>query len=133
MVRIDAFDTQAWIREIRTRRRGGLRRDAVQSGPAADGRAGIAQAAHAAGARLVVDNTFATPFCVKAAGPGADVVVESATKFLAGHSDVVVGAVTTDDAGLHEEIQRRLITFGGCTDPHAAFLLWRGCGRSGYG
>ena len=60
-------------------------------------------------------------------------VVESATKFLAGHSDVVAGAVTTDDPALHEEIQRRLITFGGCADPHAAFLLWRGMRTSGSG
>jgi cystathionine beta-lyase/cystathionine gamma-synthase len=54
------------------------------------------------------------------------VVVESATKFLAGHSDVVAGAVTTDDAELHEQVQRRVITFGGCLDAHAAFLVWRG-------
>jgi cystathionine beta-lyase/cystathionine gamma-synthase len=54
------------------------------------------------------------------------VVVESATKFLAGHSDVVAGAVTTDDVELCEAVQRRVITFGGCLDPHAAFLVWRG-------
>ncbi len=86
----------------------------------------LAELAHAAGARFVVDNTFATPFCTRPLSLGADVVVESATKFLAGHSDVVVGAVTTDDRELHEAVQRRLITFGGCADPHAAFLLWRG-------
>jgi cystathionine beta-lyase/cystathionine gamma-synthase len=73
-----------------------------------------------------VDNTFATPFCTRPLALGADVVVESATKFLAGHSDVVAGAVTLDDETLAEEVQRRLITFGGCLDPHAAFLAWRG-------
>jgi cystathionine beta-lyase/cystathionine gamma-synthase len=73
-----------------------------------------------------VDNTFATPYCTRPLQLGADVVVESATKFLAGHSDVVAGAVTTDDVALHEEVQRRLVTFGGCLDPHAAFLVWRG-------
>ncbi len=127
VIRIDAFDTDGWIHQIRTRR------PAVVYGETLSNPAlrlmdvpAIAQAAHAAGARLVVDNTFATPFCTKPLELGADVVVESATKFLAGHSDVVVGAVTTDDLALHEEIQRRLITFGGCADPHAAFLLWRG-------
>lgn len=74
----------------------------------------------------MVDNTFATPWCVRPLGLGADVVVESATKFLAGHSDVVAGAVTTDDVELHEQVQRRVITFGGCLDAHAAFLVWRG-------
>ena len=86
----------------------------------------MAVIAHRAGASLVVDNTFATPFCARPLALGADVVVESATKFLAGHSDVVAGAVTLDDEALAEEVQRRLITFGGCLDPHAAFLAWRG-------
>jgi cystathionine beta-lyase/cystathionine gamma-synthase len=86
----------------------------------------IARAAHAVGAKVVVDNTFATPYCARPLQLGADVVVESATKFLAGHSDVVAGAVTTDDVTLHEDVLRRLITFGGCLDPHAAFLVWRG-------
>jgi cystathionine beta-lyase/cystathionine gamma-synthase len=86
----------------------------------------LAAIAHRAGARLVVDNTFATPFCARPLALGADVVVESATKFLAGHSDVVAGAVTLDDEALAAEVQRRLITFGGCLDPHAAFLAWRG-------
>ena len=86
----------------------------------------VATIAHAAGARLIMDNTFATPFCTRPLTLGADVVVESATKFLAGHSDVVAGVVTVDDEALAEEVQRRLITFGGCLDPHAAFLAWRG-------
>src|SRR5205085_443174 len=91
------------------------------SNPTVDAAAAEA-AAHAAGARLVVDNTFASPFCTRPLRLGADVVVESATKFLSGHSDVLAGAVTVDDTGLYEEIQRRVITFGGCLDPHAAFL-----------
>ena len=57
----------------------------------------IAQARTPPAARLVVDNTFATPYCTRPLELGADVVVESATKFLAGHSDVVAGAVTIDD------------------------------------
>lgn len=86
----------------------------------------VTEAAHAAGARVVIDNTFATPMCTRPLELGADVVVESATKFLAGHSDVVAGVVTTDDRGLHEQVQRRIITFGGAMDAHAAFLVWRG-------
>lgn len=76
-------------------------------------------------AALVIDNTFATPYAVNPLSLGADVVVHSATKFLAGHSDVIAGVVVSD-AETITEIQRRMITFGGCLDPHAAFLVWRG-------
>jgi cystathionine beta-lyase/cystathionine gamma-synthase len=85
----------------------------------------LAGLAHVAGAKLVVDNTFATPYTVNPLNLGADVVVHSATKFLGGHSDVIAGAVVADRATV-TEIQRRMITFGGCLDPHAAFLVWRG-------
>jgi cystathionine beta-lyase/cystathionine gamma-synthase len=56
---------------------------------------------------------------------GADIVLHSATKFLNGHSDVIAGCVIANEE-IIREIQRRLITFGGCLDPHAAFLVWRG-------
>lgn len=127
VVRVDAFDLAAWERAVaehhptvvygETLSNPQLR---VMDIPA------VAVIAHRAGARLVVDNTFATPFCTTPLALGADVVVESATKFLSGHSDVVAGAVTMNDEDLAEEVQRRLITFGGCQDPHAAFLVWRG-------
>jgi len=87
--------------------------------------AAVAGLAHAAGARLVVDNTFATPFAVRPYALGADVVVESATKFLSGHSDLIAGAVMSDVDTIRE-VQRRVVTFGGCLDPAAAYLLWRG-------
>lgn len=85
----------------------------------------IAEVAHDAGALLVVDNTFATPYNVQPLTLGADVVVHSATKFLNGHSDVIAGAVvgSTDQV---REVQRRVITLGTCLDPHAAYLVWRG-------
>jgi cystathionine beta-lyase/cystathionine gamma-synthase len=127
VVRVDTFDTVGWERAVAEHRPAVLYGETLSNPqlrlmdiPA------VAAIAHGAGARLVVDNTFATPFCTRPLALGADVVVESATKFLAGHSDVVAGAVTTDDEALAEEIQRRLITFGGCLDPHAAFLVWRG-------
>ena len=85
----------------------------------------LATLAHAAGAKLVVDNTFATPYTVNPLRHGADVVVHSATKFLNGHSDVIAGVVV-GDADTVTEVQKRVITFGGCLDPHAAFLVWRG-------
>jgi cystathionine beta-lyase/cystathionine gamma-synthase len=78
-----------------------------------------------AGAKLVVDSTFATPYTLNPLDHGADVVVHSATKFLSGHSDVIAGAVVGDRETV-TAIQRRMITFGGCLDPHAAFLVWRG-------
>jgi cystathionine beta-lyase/cystathionine gamma-synthase len=87
--------------------------------------AAVAELAHAAGARLVVDNTFASPALVRPLALGADLVVESATKFLNGHSDVIAGAVA-GDAGTLREIRLRVVTFGGNLDPHAAYLLWRG-------
>lgn len=87
--------------------------------------AAVAEAAHAAGARLVVDNTFASPALVRPLELGADLVVESATKFLNGHSDVIAGAVA-GDPGILREIRLRVVTFGGSLDPHAAYLLWRG-------
>jgi cystathionine beta-lyase/cystathionine gamma-synthase len=85
---------------------------------------GVAELAHRRGARLVVDNTFASAFCVRPLGLGADVVVHSATKFLNGHSDVVAGAVVADPASVRE-VQRRVVSFGTCLDPHAAFLVAR--------
>ena len=59
--------------------------------------AALVAAAHEAGACVVVDNTFATPLLQRPLDLGADIVVHSATKFLAGHSDVVLGAVVTRD------------------------------------
>ena len=72
-----------------------------------------ADAAHAAGAIVVVDNTFASPYLQRPLEHGADIVVHSTTKYLGGHSDVVGGfAATNDDAsgraaGLPPELARR--------------------------
>jgi cystathionine beta-lyase/cystathionine gamma-synthase len=85
----------------------------------------IAQAAHAAGGKLVVDATFATPILQRPLELGADVVVHSATKYLAGHSDLIGGAAC-GSAALVRGAFRWLQLGGGCMDPHAAFLLDRG-------
>jgi len=85
----------------------------------------IASAAHAAGARLVVDATFVTPILQRPLELGADVVVHSATKYLGGHSDLIGGAAC-GGAELLRGAFRWLQLGGGCMDPHAAFLLDRG-------
>jgi cystathionine beta-lyase/cystathionine gamma-synthase len=85
----------------------------------------VAELAHQAGARFVVDNTFASPYAIRPLELGADVVIHSATKFLNGHSDVTAGCVLGDGQTV-ESVQRRVVTFGGCLDPHAAYLVWRG-------
>ena len=61
--------------------------------------AALADVAHQAGALLVVDNTFASPYLQQPLALGADAVVHSTTKYLGGHSDVVGGAVVVADAG----------------------------------
>jgi len=84
----------------------------------------LADLAHGAGARLVVDNTFATPLLVRPLEHGADVVIDSVTKFLNGHSDVTAGCISSNRA-LIQQFQRRVITLGSTLDPHAAFLVSR--------
>ena len=127
VVRVDAWDTEAWTRAIAEHQ------PAVVYGETLSNPQlrlldipPVAETAHAVGASLIIDNTFATPRCARPLELGADVVINSATKFLGGHSDVVAGVVCVNETPLHEEIQRRMITFGGCLDPHAAYLVWRG-------
>ena len=88
--------------------------------------AAIAAAAHASGAMVVVDSTFATPLGQKPLDLGADVVVHSATKYLAGHSDVLLGAVITRDPGLVERITRNRVLGGGIPGPMEAWIALRG-------
>lgn len=85
----------------------------------------VTTAAHSRGLVVIADNTFATPFLQRPLALGVDLVMHSLTKALAGHSDVVGGAL----AGSRERIDRARETmkaFGGCLDPHAAFLVRRG-------
>lgn len=85
-----------------------------------------AQAAHEAGAILVVDNTFATPFLQQPLALGADVVLHSSTKYLGGHSDVVGGALVTSDLGLLEKFRFLINAAGPVPSPFDAFLVLRG-------
>ena len=82
--------------------------------------------ARAAGAPLVVDNTFAGPHLQRPIEHGADVVLHSMTKSLNGHSDVVAGIVVTREEKLLAPIQEAARSFGTTIDPHQAWLVLRG-------
>ena len=88
--------------------------------------AAVAQVARDAGARLVVDNTFATPYHQQPLSLGADVVVHSLTKYMGGHSDVVGGALVTGDAGLGEELAFHQNAMGAVAGPFDSWLVLRG-------
>jgi cystathionine gamma-synthase len=83
-------------------------------------------AAHDAGALVVVDNTFATPLVQRPFQHGADVVVHSVTKYLAGHSDVVLGAALADDDALHARLTAYRTLHGAIAGPFEAWLALRG-------
>ncbi|MCZ7416859.1 MULTISPECIES: cystathionine gamma-synthase [unclassified Streptomyces] len=86
----------------------------------------IADVARSAGARLVVDNTFASPYLQQPLALGADVVVHSTTKYMGGHSDVVGGALVTSDATLGEELAFHQNAMGAVAGPFDAWLVMRG-------
>jgi cystathionine beta-lyase/cystathionine gamma-synthase len=88
--------------------------------------AAIAKAAHAAGARLVVDNTFATPLFQQPFTLGADLVVHSVTKYLAGHSDVIQGAVLAREAAVFEPVKFLQNATGAVPSPFDCWLTLRG-------
>jgi cystathionine gamma-synthase len=86
----------------------------------------IIEAAHAAEAYVVVDNTFATPLLQRPLDLGADIVVHSATKYLAGHSDVQMGAIVTGDDELYAVLKGRRDLVGAVPGPFEAWLALRG-------
>lgn len=85
----------------------------------------LSKAAHAVGAAVVVDNTFATPINQKPLNLGADIVVYSATKYLNGHSDVMGGLVCGSKKWVDEIFHYREIT-GATLHPHSAYMIMRG-------
>jgi len=82
--------------------------------------------AHAEGALVAVDNTFATPLGQQPLSLGADLVVHSVTKYLAGHSDVVLGAALADDAELHGRLLAHRTLHGAIAGPFEVWLALRG-------
>src|SRR5215469_4208041 len=88
--------------------------------------AAVANLAHAQGANVVVDNTFATPYLQQPLSLGADVVVHSTTKYLNGHSDVIGGALMTSNAALYEAYAFYQNAAGGVPGPFDSWLVMRG-------
>ncbi len=88
--------------------------------------AALAEAAHEAGALLVVDNTFASPRLQRPLTLGADVVVHSTTKYLGGHSDVVGGALVTSDTKIADDVDYLRNATGAVPGPFDSWLTLRG-------
>lgn len=86
----------------------------------------VAGIAHDGNALLVVDNTFATPYFQQPLCLGADIVVHSATKYLGGHSDVVMGVVITSDDQVYESLKFHQNAIGSIPSPVDSWLLLRG-------
>jgi cystathionine gamma-synthase len=86
----------------------------------------IAAAAAAHGAKVVVDNTFATPVCCRPLELGATVSLHSGTKFIGGHSDLLIGIAVTSDPEVHERLRRARLLAGTTPGALEAFLALRG-------
>jgi cystathionine gamma-synthase len=86
----------------------------------------VLDAARERGVLSVVDNTFNTPLLSRPLEFGADVVVHSVTKYLAGHSDVVLGATVTADDAIHERLHNHRTLRGAIPGPHETWLALRG-------
>ncbi len=87
--------------------------------------AAVAEIAHAGGAKLAVDNTFASPYFQRPIELGADIVLHSTTKYINGHSDLVGGVVITDDDELATRLKFLANAIGGIQSPFDAFLCLR--------
>jgi cystathionine beta-lyase len=86
----------------------------------------IAAAAHAAGALLVLDNTWATPLRFRAFEHGVDIEVQAGTKYLAGHSDLLVGAITVRTEAQFRAVKDGVTVFGDCVSPDVCYETLRG-------
>jgi cystathionine beta-lyase len=85
----------------------------------------IVAAAHAAGLTVVMDNTWASPYYFGAFAHGVDVSIQAATKYLAGHSDVMMGTITTTER-LYERVRSTVAELGHCVSGDDAYLVLRG-------
>jgi cystathionine beta-lyase/cystathionine gamma-synthase len=86
----------------------------------------VSEVAHSHGAMVCVDNTFATPYLQQPLHLGADFVVHSTTKYIGGHSDVVGGAIMTNDDGLEQQLRFHQNAVGAIPSPFDCWLLLRG-------
>jgi cystathionine beta-lyase/cystathionine gamma-synthase len=87
---------------------------------------GVSRLAKSKGILTVVDNTFASPYLQRPLDLGSDIVLHSATKYLGGHSDVVLGALVCNDGALAERLQFIQNSCGGVPGPQDSFLVLRG-------
>ena len=85
----------------------------------------IAHVAHRSGAAIILDNTWATPLCFDALGHGADLSVQAVTKYVGGHSDIMLGAVTANEA-YKDRLVETHGTLGLCSSGDEAYLAMRG-------
>jgi len=88
----------------------------------------VVELAHEAGAVVVVDNSFLTPYLFKPLSVGVDVVIHTATKYLSGHGDAMGGVILSNDQALMDRIRRGRNIYGGVISPFNAFLIMRGMG-----
>ena len=86
----------------------------------------IGRAANEGGIQVVVDNTFATPVCARPLEFGATVVIHSGTKFIGGHSDLMIGLAVTSDDVVHDRLRHTRLVTGGTPGALEAFLALRG-------
>ncbi|MBI1733532.1 MAG: cystathionine beta-lyase [Candidatus Rokubacteria bacterium] len=86
----------------------------------------IAAAAHARGAVVILDNTWATPLFFRSFDHGVDIEVQAGTKYLAGHSDLLVGAITTRDEALFRVVKDGTLAFGDGVAPDVCYETLRG-------
>ena len=94
--------------------------------PTAAAELSTASAASAVGAKVVVDSTFATPICARPLEQGASLVIHSGTKFIGGHSDLMIGLVVAADEVLHDRVRHTRLVTGGTPGALEAFLALRG-------
>ena len=85
----------------------------------------IAAAAHAAGATVLLDNSWASPYCFAPLAHGVDLSIQAATKYIGGHSDVMLGSITTTEP-LYEQVRSTVAELGFCASPDDAYLALRG-------
>jgi len=99
---------------------------ADQSTPAVVDIDAVSEVAHSRGAKVCVDNTFATPFLQQPLRLGADLVVHSSTKYIGGHSDVVGGAIMTNDDELEQRLRfhQNAVRCGSITFRLLAAVAW---------
>ena len=122
---IDPTDARGWRREVRKETRAVFVESPVNPTCRVLDLRNIAQMAKELGLALVVDSTFASPVNFRPIEHGADVVIQSTTKFLNGHHDVLGGAVM-GTAPYIEEVRRKMMVWGQAPDPFACWLLERG-------